>query len=356
MNQTPIRGSERAFHDMISGIVKEPVDTGGRFVHTSWPQQLVVELTSACNQGCVFCGRTYMERPKGHMARAIFDRIVEQMGAESPYTELWPAFMGESMLLGGELFDRLRYAREAGCRKITLNTNGTLLNDKTIPRVLEGNWDRMIVSCDANTHQTHALLRPGRKTQGLTGIYAAMLKLIGLMRERGLTRPIIEMQFSIFTENEHEVEDFTAFWLEQGVVVKTRPKVYWSGLVEGGEPRITTGEDRNPCLWAMDTACIHAGGNVVMCALDSEGKYVAGNVEFQPLREIWNGPLKWIRELHMRRRFQELPEICRKCPDWQVKRANAHFPNQAVRDDYEAYIRTGRVFMQKHEALAVEGV
>jgi len=85
---------------MISGIVKDPIDTGGRFVHTLWPQQLVVELTSACNQGCIFCGRTYMERPKGHMPRALFDRIVEEIGKESPYTELWPAFMGESMLLG----------------------------------------------------------------------------------------------------------------------------------------------------------------------------------------------------------------------------------------------------------------
>ena len=356
MTQSLPTGSERAFHEMISGIVKDPIDTGGKFVHTAWPQQLVVELTSACNQGCIFCGRTYMERPKGHMSRAIFNRIVEEIGAESPYTELWPAFMGESMLLGDELFDRLRYAREAGCRKITLNTNGTLLNEKTIPRILDGNWDRLIVSCDAHTQETHALVRPGRKTQGLTGIYAAMLSLLEMRKERGLNRPIVEMQFSIFAENEHEVEDFTAFWLEKGVVVKTRPKVYWSGLVEGGEPRVTTGKDREPCLWAMDTACIHAGGNVVMCALDSEGKYVAGNVEFQSLREIWNGPLKWIRELHMRRRFQELPDVCRKCPDWQVKRANAHFPSPAVREDYESYIRTGRVFMQNHAALSAEGI
>jgi len=356
MTQPSPAESTQTFHEMISGIVKDPIDTGGRFVHTAWPQQLVVELTSACNQGCIFCGRTYMERPKGHMPRAIFNKIVEEIGSESPYTELWPAFMGESMLLGDELFDRLRYARAAGCRKITLNTNGTLLNEKTLPRILEGNWDRLIVSCDAHTPETHALVRPGRKTQGLAGVYAAMLRLIELMRERGLRRPLIEMQFSIFTENEHEVEDFTAFWLEKGVVVKTRPKVYWSGLVEGGGPRVTVGKDREPCLWAMDTACIHAGGNVVMCALDSEGKYVAGNVEFQSLGEIWNGPLKWIRELHMRRRFQELPEICRKCPDWQVKRANAQFPSAAAREDYEGYIRMGRVFMQNHAALPAEGI
>jgi MoaA/NifB/PqqE/SkfB family radical SAM enzyme len=104
---------------MISGIVKEPIETGGRFVHTAFPQQLVIELTSACNQGCIFCGRTYMERPKGHMPRPIFDRVVEEVSAVSPYTEIWPAFMGESMLLGNELFERLAYARKVGCRKIT---------------------------------------------------------------------------------------------------------------------------------------------------------------------------------------------------------------------------------------------
>jgi MoaA/NifB/PqqE/SkfB family radical SAM enzyme len=110
---------EPSFHDLIGGVIKEPIETHGRFVHTAFPQQLVVELTSACNQGCIFCGRTYMERQKSHMARPLFDRIAEEIGRESPYTELWPAFMGESMLLGDELFERLAFARRAGCQKIT---------------------------------------------------------------------------------------------------------------------------------------------------------------------------------------------------------------------------------------------
>jgi radical SAM protein with 4Fe4S-binding SPASM domain len=171
-----------------------------------------------------------------------------------------------------------------------------------------------------------------------------VLDLIDRMQVQKLSRPIVEMQFSIFDENEHEVDDFIAFWLARGVVVKTRPKVYWSGLVAGGSARVTLGKDRAPCLWAMDTACVHANGNVVMCALDSEGQYVAGSVETQSVKDVWNGPLKWVRELHMRRRFRDLPEICRKCPDWQVKRAQTHFPSEVSRLDYESYIRLGRVF------------
>lgn len=340
------------FHEMIRGVWKDPVYTEGRFVHTPYPQQLVVELTAACNQGCIFCGRTYMDRAKRHMPRPIFDKIVDEMAEKSPYTELWPAFMGESMLLGDELFDRLRYARDRGCQKITLNTNGTLINERTVPRILEGNWDRLIVSCDAHTPETHARVRPGRRTEGLAGIYRGVHLLIEQMRAQGLSKPLIEMQFSIFAENEKEAEAFVKYWLSQGVVVKTRPKVYWSGLVQGGDPRVTIATDRTPCLWSMDTACIHWNGNVVMCALDSDGKYVAGNLEVQTLGEIWNGPLKWVRELHMRKRFADLPEICRRCPDWQVKRAQAYFPNDAMRQAYEAYVQMGRVFMERHPGAA----
>ncbi|MCY3020595.1 MAG: hypothetical protein NTW87_16370 [Planctomycetota bacterium] len=97
------------------------------YQHTAFPQQLVIETTAACNQQCVFCGRTYMGRPKRSMKRTLFDKIVEEVGRENPYAELWPAFMGEAMLLGDRLFDAILYARKSGCRKITLNTNGTLV-------------------------------------------------------------------------------------------------------------------------------------------------------------------------------------------------------------------------------------
>ncbi len=316
--------------------------------HNPFPQQLVIEVTAACNQDCIFCGRTYMERPKRSMKRWMWDRIVEEVAKESPYTEIWPAFMGESMILGDKLFDMIAYARKVGCKKITLNTNGTRLNEKTIPRILEGNIDRLIISCDAHTPETHEIVRPGRKTEGLAAIYLGVLKLSEEIRRMRLQKPIIEMQFSVFDENEHETEDFKQFWFEKGLIVKLRPKVYWSGVVSDGNHRMTLGDHRKECLWSLDTACIHWNGNVVMCAIDSEGKYVAGNLEMQSLQVIWDGPLKWIRELHIRKRFSELPEICRKCPDWEVKKAHAFFPNEEVKQDYEAYISKGRTFTARH--------
>src|SRR5688572_29817958 len=208
------------------------------YAQTSFPQQLVVEVTAGCNQKCINCGRTYMERPKKTMKRALFERIVAEVAAENPYTEVWPTFMGEAMLLGDRLFNMIEYARDKGCKKITLNTNGTRLNSQTIPRILSCGIDRLIISCDAHTPETHRIVRPAINpavTTGLAEIYQGALELIETMHRQNVTRPIIEMQFSLFQENQHEVEAFRKFWLEQGVIVKVRPEVFWSGTVEGGD-------------------------------------------------------------------------------------------------------------------------
>ncbi|MFQ5880854.1 MAG: radical SAM/SPASM domain-containing protein [Candidatus Methylomirabilales bacterium] len=323
------------------------------YIHTPFPQQVVVEVTAACDQKCIFCGRTYMDRPKRTMRREIFCKVVEEIAEENPYAELWPTFMGEAMLLGDRLFDLIRYARQVGCKKITLNSNGNHLNEKTIPQLLDCGLDRFIISCDAYTKATYERIRVGGRFER---VYNGANLLIDTMRRHGRARPLLEMQFSVFHENEHEVEDFTRYWLERGVVVKVRPKVYWSGNVAGGGHRVKVDESRVPCLWAMDTCAIHWNGNVVMCAIDCDGKYVAGNIEWTTIKEVWNNPLKWIRELHIRRRFRELPEVCRRCPDWAVKKAQAFFPHEALKEDYEGYIRLGRAFMQEHAAPQDEAV
>lgn len=310
-----------------------------------FPQQVVIETTAACNQDCIFCGRTYMQRPKKTMTAETFEKIVTEIGRESPDTEIWPTFMGEAMLLGKKLFDWIALARRAGCRKITLNTNGTKLTEANARAILECGIDRFIISCDAHTPETHALVRPGKHTKGLTGVYAGALFLIEEMKRTNRTWPLIEMQFSIFDENQHEVDEFRRYWLDQGVIVKVRPKVHWSGTVEGSA-RST--EPRTPCLWSLDTAAIHWNGSVVMCAIDCDGKYVAGSVQMQTLKEIWNGPLRWLRELQLAGRFKELPSVCRECPDWKVKRAQVFFPDESSRVHYEEYVRRGRTFTPAH--------
>jgi len=84
----------------------------GRRRDYAFPPQLVVENTSYCNLRCVHCCHKEMVRPRRHMERGLGNKIVEEVGRESPECELWPAFYGETLILGRnrELWSRLDYA------------------------------------------------------------------------------------------------------------------------------------------------------------------------------------------------------------------------------------------------------
>jgi radical SAM protein with 4Fe4S-binding SPASM domain len=68
-------------------------------------------------------------------------------------------------------------------------------------------------------------------------------------------------------------------------------------------------------------------GKVVTCAVDLDAKYVAGDVNGQSLKEVWNGELKKIRQFHASKKFEALPDNCRNCRDWQSARADYHSTN-----------------------------
>jgi len=68
-------------------------------------------------------------------------------------------------------------------------------------------------------------------------------------------------------------------------------------------------------------------GKVVTCAVDLDAAFVAGDVNNQSLKETWNGKLRELREMHMAKHYERLPENCRRCKDWQAARADYYRVN-----------------------------
>src|SRR5262249_40853182 len=87
------------------------------------PPQLVIENTSICNLTCIHCSHRELQPPRRHMKRELWNKIVEEFGANSPDTEIWPTFYGEALIMGykSELWDRLDYAPQVGRPKPGLN-------------------------------------------------------------------------------------------------------------------------------------------------------------------------------------------------------------------------------------------
>lgn len=292
-----------------------------------FPPQLVVENTSYCNLRCIHCSHREMRRPQRHMARDLWDRIVEEVGRESPDCELWPTFYGEATILGDELWDRLEWARRMGCRNLVLNSNGTLLTrGHNIEKVLSSPLRRFILSLDGLSAATFERVRARARWRE---IYPAVAELCRRRRERGLRYPVIVAQFSVMKENAAEAEDFRRYWRRHGAEVKIRPMLEWTAT---GTVRTETIDHGRPfriaCPWGNHTMAIHQDGTVVACAVDYEGRFSVGNVRETGIRGAWRALGDRLRRPQREHRWGDVPALCRGCGDWQV--AGAEYDAQEV--------------------------
>jgi radical SAM protein with 4Fe4S-binding SPASM domain len=281
-----------------------------------FPPQLVIETTSRCNMKCLHCSHKEMKRPREDMTEGLFQRIVEEIARENPDCEIWPTFYGEALLLGDMLWRWLDYAASIGCNNIVLNSNGILLN-RQIDQVLASPLRRFILSLDAFKPETFKKIRVGGSRDK---IYAAVERLLRRREELGLHYPIIQCQFSVMEENEAEVQAFTEFWQARGAEVKVRHMFSWTSTGTIRVPGLANNPDfRIACPWGNNAAAIHQNGNLVTCAVDYEGSFVAGNVGEKTIKEIWQGAHKrQVREPHRRHQWDKIPAVCQRCPDWQV--------------------------------------
>jgi MoaA/NifB/PqqE/SkfB family radical SAM enzyme len=292
-----------------------------------FPPQLVIENTSQCDQQCIHCSHKELVRSKKKMARSLWNKIVEEVGREAPNTEIWPTFYGEALGMGEEIWDRIDYAAKVGCQNLVLNSNGGLLmRQNHIDRILRSPLKRFIISLDGFSKETYERIRFLGKHEKT---YGGVEELLRRKEQTGQTYPAIICQYSLMEENEHEVEEFRMYWRERGAEVKVRPKLEWTATGSIRSDRIDHKTDfRIACPWGNNTMAIHQDGSVVACAVDYEGMFKAGNAGDLSIRELWVLLGEKLRLPHREHRWDDMPEVCKGCRDWQT--AGAEYEKRDV--------------------------
>lgn len=302
---------------MDTKLEKKLLDIESTLQEFEFPPQLVIENTSACNQKCIHCSHREMLRPKKRMQQWLWNKIVAEVGRESPNTEIWPTFYGEALSLGDEIWDRIDYAAEVGCKNLVLNSNATLLHRKNhYDRILRSPLKRFILSLDGFTKEIYEKIRFLGKWEQ---VYPNVEELLRRKAISGQTYPVIICQYSLMVENEHEVDDFYAYWKARGAEVKVRPKLEWtaSGTVRSEKIDHDTAF-RIACPWGNSTMAIHQDGSAVACAVDYEGHFKVGNAGETSIKELWAILGERLRLPHKEHRWNDIPEVCKRCRDWQT--------------------------------------
>ena len=281
-----------------------------------FPPQVIIETTSRCNFRCRHCAHKTMSRKKADMPPELFYKIIDEIAAKSPQTEIWPAFYGEPLLIGDRLFEYIRYAKEKGCNNIFLNTNGSLLNQESFRKqILFSGIKCVTISLDAFFPETFHNIRCGGQRNA---VYEGVEALLREKEREQLEFPLIICQFVLMDENKNEVDVFFRYWNEKGADVKVRNVGSWTGAINA--PQLDYRDAfRIACPIGNNTFAIQQNGNVAACCADYAGDFFAGNVKESSIETIWKTTLfQKIRKPFRDHKWVDIPDVCKRCRDWQI--------------------------------------
>jgi radical SAM protein with 4Fe4S-binding SPASM domain len=307
-------------------VHKSQVDMGRLNDAGDFPKVVLLDTVSFCNLECSMCVHKDMTRTRGYMSEPLFQKIIQEIALENPNARVWMVFFGEALILrrrNPTIFDKIRYAKEQGLTDVVLNSNANLLDEEAAQSLIDCGLDAIYIGIDAFTPESYARIRVGGDYDRVVRNVKHLLK---LKSQQGAETPQVFVQFVEMDDNAGEKEDFARFWTDLGALVKIRPKVSWAGAIDA--PNLVLGNDeRWPCYWAMQSMSITDQGKVVTCAVDLDAQFVAGDVNQQTLKSIWQGRLKENRQCHLEHNWDALPEVCRNCRDWQSARADFYAVN-----------------------------
>ncbi|MFH1551870.1 MAG: radical SAM protein, partial [bacterium] len=121
------------------------------------PEEVMIEVTPKCNFGCGFCFNKISFAQKGRNIKefslSYLKKIVDSI-SESGVKII--RFTGGEPLLRKDIFDLLKYAKNKDL-EVRLNTNGSLINSKTVKK-LRGVVDNVLIPIESDDDEKESKL------------------------------------------------------------------------------------------------------------------------------------------------------------------------------------------------------
>lgn len=285
------------------------------------PLYAVLEPSSRCNLSCKMCWRSLYKtnRIESDMPYDDFKNVIDKIGDYLIFVVLWN--YGEP-LLNSKLGKMIEYCSKKGIVTV-LSTNGSLLSKERSLELFNAGLKYLIVSVDAVTNDIY---QKYRGTVKLSEIENNIIQACNLKKKNKLRFPIIELQFIVMKENEHQVNGFFLIadsWGADRASLKKFSALRSSGLLDEFTPLNSNylldyykrpGFIRKDfCLVPWQSLVINSDGWVLPCCSDYFSTEKMGNIFKEDINQIWNNN----RYIKFRRQIKHdinLVDTCRNCP------------------------------------------
>jgi len=280
---------------------------------------ILIEPTNFCNYKCEFCPiNRGLKRKKGYMTLENFKKIIDEIKGKKDY--IYMNFAGEPTL-NRDVWKFARYARDNGIKSM-ISTNGSLLHTFTAEEILSSGLDRLLIAIDGASPETYVKYRQSLSGQNFFGQVIENVK--WLCHEKSKWKgesPIMQVQFVVFKQNQHEAEIMKQICYELGVdclAIKT-PSFSFGQQTEvqinkelyaPDEKYARKKQKRIFCYWLWQGVILW-NGDVTTCCYDYEGHHKVGNVFSDGgFWKVWNS-----KRFNLMRKqvLKGKPKLCQNC-------------------------------------------
>ena len=292
-----------------------------------------IEVTTRCNFNCVFCSGRHMEQRD-----MDFETVKKAIDMFPHLKDIVLQGEGEP-LLNPSFFDMATYAKNAGLNVITI-TNGSLLTDENIMKLLESKIDVVYISIEAPDSELYKSIRRGGDYNKLV---SNLQRFVQLRNENNLGKLKIGFAITVIRKTKDMFEKILKLYQELGldagvmynclIKVSHYTKNYGDDLNNqaftpaeeklifykndkllnqyninfGAQPKY---DNFSNCIWLDHRISINLHGSCMRCPFDKDDTgFVYGNIHNNTYEEIMESKRKLLNKEH------KLPETlnCYNC-------------------------------------------
>lgn len=306
---------------------------GGR-LSASFPSQVIIDTSEVCNLACTHCPHPTFKHSRHYDGRmlepALVAKAVDEVATDGRGFVQHIRFTSEGEpLVHRQAFEMLGDAVARSGAFVSLTTNGVLLTEPRIERLLASRVHLVDISIDAFTPDTYARIRVGG-TLEVTRRH--VLRLIQRAHESG-ARTRVVVSYVEQPENQHETDAFERFWREAGahdVVVRRRHSAAGAVITVASLLRERAARaPRRPCVYPWERVVLNPRGMLCFCPADWTHGSTVVDFRTATIAETWHGAFyESLRAAHRSNDYNH-HAFCEQCPDWQETRWPHEGPSYA---------------------------
>ena len=284
-----------------------------------FPSQIMLDITEVCNLACIHCAHPQFKESNVY-AKAMLDpelntKMVKEVAKYGRQITKYIRYTSNGEpLVHPKSYEMINYAIDYSDTKVTLTTNGTLLNEKKMLKLLNSGLHMIDISIDAVNASTYSKIRVNgdfNKTK------SNVLKLINLI-EKSTYKTKLIVSFVEQELNLKQSDEFRDYWTEQGVKDVVIRKLHTNSGSNYNSNIYKKNEviARRPCLYPWERVVLTAKGNLNFCPTDWFGKANICNYRETTIKDLWHSTFyNQLRNKHICNKYLN-SDICKNCPDW----------------------------------------